>query len=279
MTFDAYARILTERLKFAFTWGIPVLSQDPNQGPSAEKFQQAIAFFESEIDKLSALSENVHGAQQAIDACKEYFLLLKEFPLDLLAQMEKAQLEANAAAPHIIKTEHSVAKRFCPWNDWTVDENGPRYTDTGDPQWIIDKTTNTPYLNEPKYLIRLKCFALIFGTVIQIIAALLKGILFLAIFATGLFANDAICRTLWPDSPDDLAANFAKSFLKIFAIPLYSTALAVTAVYGLFNPYDARKIYSGLESAYFDEWRLAPCFQSEASSHFFGSRIDQQGGF
>lgn len=278
LTFQTAAALLRSKLETALLLGIPVLSQD-SQIPSSELYKESIAALQQEIDSLAAAAENIEGAAEAIGTLQVLLNDLAEFPLELLAEMERGVRQSRAEIPHICKTETSTAKRFCPWNDWTVNENGPRYSDTGEPQWIIDDTTDAPYLNESKDLVRLKCFALIFGTVIQTIAAILKALLFLIVFATGLFSNDAICRYLWPDSPDDLGANFGKSFVKILAIPFYSTALAVTAVYGLFNPYDARKIYSGLESAYFDEWRLAPCFQPQATSHFFGSNISHQGGF
>ncbi len=278
LPFQTEAALLRSKLETSLHLGIPVLSQG-SQIPSSELYKESIAALQREIDNLKAVAENIEGAAEEIGTLQDLLKELAVFPLELLAEMERGVRQAKAEAPYLIKTEPSTAKRFCPWNDWTVDKNGPRYTDTGEPQWIIDETTDAPYLNESKNLIRFKCFALIFGTIIQTIAAVLKALLFVIVFATGLFSNDAICRYLWPDSPDDLGANFGKSFLKILAIPFYSTALTVTAVYGLFNPYDARKIYSGLESAYFDEWRLAPCFQPRATSHFFGSNISHQGGF
>jgi hypothetical protein len=73
--------------------------------------------------------------------------------------------------------------------------------------------------------------------------------------------------------------NCAVDTLRVLTTPLAPIALQLTAIYGLFRPYDARKLYATIERAQYGNFILAPCFQPLATHHLFHGKIDEQNAF
>jgi hypothetical protein len=56
--------------------------------------------------------------------------------------------------------------------------------------------------------------------------------------------------------------------------------LELSAVYGLFNPREGRKIFASLERFEFENiFLLSPCFQPDPTRHLFGSDFNQRDAF
>lgn len=52
--------------------------------------------------------------------------------------------------------------------------------------------------------------------------------------------------------------------------PIAIIRLELAVIYGVFRPYDSRKLYATLERAQYGRHILAPCFQPGATNHLFG---------
>jgi hypothetical protein len=55
-----------------------------------------------------------------------------------------------------------------------------------------------------------------------------------------------------------------QDLLRIVATPVAIIGLELVAIYGLFRPYDGRKLYASIERATYGNGMLAPCFQPGA---------------
>lgn len=68
-----------------------------------------------------------------------------------------------------------------------------------------------------------------------------------------------------------LKLEVAQSFLDLFRAPLYGIAMTVAAIYGLYNPYQGRRLYGVLEKglnrgqSFREKWYTAPCFMPLAT--------------
>lgn len=168
-----------------------------------------------------------------------------------------------------------VAKDFCVFNKWRVDHQSERFYD-GQPRHLIDESTGRRYLNEDKLVVGFKCFLLTIGTLpVHLIASSIKVLqcAFNAVFA---FIQPA------PHTGYNLKNRISDSLLNIAKIVIAPTVIAlleVSAVYGIFSPYNGRKLYASLERSYYGSFILAPCFQPQAQKHLFGGRIEAHNAF
>jgi len=134
-------------------------------------------------------------------------------------------------------------------------------------KWIVD-STGRKYFNEPKNTVRLKCLSLIFGTpFVHPIAAVVNALYRLFLLVT--FVH--FWKPLKGEraSLKNRASEAGKDILRLFATPLLA-ALPLAALYGVFCPYDGRKLYATIERAVYGGAILAPCFQPDARSHLLG---------
>lgn len=176
---------------------------------------------------------------------------------------------------------------FQPINSWRIDKEGEKFTesdiDSEDslledqesgsleiPKYIIDETTGKKYLNESQCTIRRKCFGLAIGTPIAHIPCGLLNIGYrIDKFITGSFH-------WWTGIVDDSSDPLdpIADGCRIIAQPLAIIGLELSAIYGIINPYDGRKLYASIEKAEYGRPILAPCFQPNPEEHFFGGDIN-----
>jgi len=67
--------------------------------------------------------------------------------------------------------------------------------------------------------------------------------------------------------------------LRIVATPLVLVALELSALYGIFRPYDGRKLYASFERMQYNHWILAPCFQPSPTNHLLGGDAKKQNAY
>ncbi len=171
-------------------------------------------------------------------------------------------------------------------NKWTPDLEGPQWPNFFVPENVnpeerardlIDESTGKKYGNEPKGTVRFKCFLLIFGTPF--------------VHAVALLVNVA-CRIVklvtfvhfWPNKDEkyDLSARKELAYNELLRVvsPMYTLiGLESSAIYGLFRPYDGRKLYATIERATYGNHILAPCFQPDFTKHLFGGSTDNPNAF
>lgn len=150
---------------------------------------------------------------------------------------------------------------------------------------IEDETTNLLYLNDPKNLIRFKCFLLatIGVPVIHVILCALQT----AVNVLNIFLDILKIILNGRENLSENLGNLTLNLFKLILAPLLVIALEITAVLGLLFPLNARKIYSSIERAmtndlfevhtYFNKKThknvhgnksvAAPCFQSKCFNH------------
>ena len=162
---------------------------------------------------------------------------------------------------------------FCPLNKWKIDEEGPRFMGENEPAYIIDQTTRKAYLNESLANVGCKSFLLTLGTPFVHTAACICKI------AYNIFN---IAQTLMSDEKKGFFSRLftiGKHLLNIALAPIALVGLELAAIYGIFNPYDGRKLYASIERATYGHYVLAPCFQPFANTHLFGGDINQKNAF
>jgi hypothetical protein len=162
---------------------------------------------------------------------------------------------------------------FCPLNKWKIDEEGPRFEGENEFAHVIDQTTKKAYLNESPSIVGFKCFLLTLGTPFVHTAACICKI------ALNIFN---IAQTLMSDEKKGFFSRLftiGKHVLNIALAPIALVGLELAAIYGIFNPYDGRKLYASMERATYGHFVLAPCFQPEARRHLFGGDINQKNAF
>jgi len=169
-------------------------------------------------------------------------------------------------------------KDFLPINSWTPDVDGPRWCENGSPQFLIDQSTNRRYWNEPKGVVGTKAFLLTLGTpFVHAIAATINA-------AEKCLKLISLSHFWMPADPG--ATHFkarlleAKTdLLQLIATPFAVLGLELAALYGVFRPYDGRKLYASIERAVYGHFILAPCFQPNPQSHAFGGDPRMRGAF
>lgn len=174
-------------------------------------------------------------------------------------------------------------KDFQPVNRWKPDLDGEKFTccpeHRGQARFIIDETTNRRYSNDSPGTVRLKCFLLTLGTpfVHPLVSIANVGYRVLRLVS---FAN------FWAQNEKETKYNFkarlanaGKDLLRIVATPFALLGLQLAAVYGLFRPYDGRKLYATIERATYGNFILAPCFQPDPKFHAFGGDMNKKDAF
>lgn len=169
-------------------------------------------------------------------------------------------------------------KDFQPCNQWKPDLDGPKWLD-GSPELLVDMTTNKKYWNEDKGCVRFKCFLLILGTpVVHSIAAV--------VCVAARIVKLVTLSHFWRDKSSEENYSFGARVLdagvdlkKILTQPLAAVALELSAIYGLFSPYDGRKLYASIERAQYGSFVLAPCFQPDPLYHAFGGNPAEKNAF
>lgn len=176
-------------------------------------------------------------------------------------------------------------KDFAIRNVWKVSHE-ERWSN-GEPRYIVDKSTNRCYLNQSLNNIRLKCCALTFGTpIVHSLAFVFKtlrlvsGYYFWSKKEKGFFdfSTRKFVKSNWQtrDDFEERLGQSVKEFSSIISIPFSIIGLQFSAIYGIFKPYDGRKLYASIEKAVYDGGCLAPCFQPSPHRHFFGGDIDKK---
>ena len=174
-------------------------------------------------------------------------------------------------------------KDFQPVNHWKIDEKGEQYRfglwDRPISKHIIDQTTNRKYLNEAENIVGFKCFLLTLGTPFVHPIALIINVAYRIL-------KIATLSHFWVEKKGETKYKFearlvdaTQDLLRIIATPAALVGLELAAIYGLFRPYDGRKLYASIERAVYGNFILAPCFQPMANYHAFGGDIDKRNAF
>lgn len=167
---------------------------------------------------------------------------------------------------------------FQPINSWKPDLDGPKYRD-GTAQHLIDQTTGRKYLNESKGTVRFKCFLLTLGTPIVHALASVVNMAYRIVKLVS-FSH------FWIPKDGEKSYNFKRrlkeagtDLLRVVTQPIAFAGLELAAIYGLFSPYDGRKLYASIERAQYGHFILAPCFQPDAEEHLLGGDINERDAF
>lgn len=163
-------------------------------------------------------------------------------------------------------------------NKWTIPDSGPKFTN-GASVYIQDQTTRKFYLNDSKKVVQIKCALLAIGTpFVHIVAAIIN-------VAVRVFKVLSLYR-FWEginSGPYQFKArmeSFGHDLVRIIGAPLILLGLEFSAIYGLFNPYDGRKLYATFERYFYEgQFNLAPCFQPDPVKHLFGGNMSEQDQF
>ncbi len=149
---------------------------------------------------------------------------------------------------------------------------------------LIDESTKDIYWNDSHSTLRLKCSGLFFGSLsMQPIGLTLNLLNKVAKIAT--FAH------LWNPSKEKYSfkariVDWVKDLFLVIATPLILLGMIFASLYGMtFSPPNGKKLYASLERLIYsggyhffkingdrnpNNFFLAPCFQPEATTHFFG---------
>lgn len=171
--------------------------------------------------------------------------------------------------------ETITLKDFNPWNQWkevkiphrdrvSEYDSGERHQDqsTGRIYWLQDKDT-----------LRMKCTALLIWTVVAHVVKMISRIG--CVFARPISDSRATLKERF--------INSGKDVLRIVVTPVLVVYLEMAALYGIFNPYDGRKLYASGERFAYNNLNIdsidlfgrfpsicAPCFQPNATHHALG---------
>lgn len=163
-------------------------------------------------------------------------------------------------------------------NTWKPDLDGKKWSD-GNPEHLIDTTTGRRYWNETKACVRVKCMLLTLGTpIVHAIASVLNvayRILKLISFSHFWMSKEEEASFSFKERLKDAGVDL----LRVFTAPFALVALEVAALYGIFTPYDGRKLYASIERAQYGNFILAPCFQPDPRFHALGGNPQEPNAF
>jgi hypothetical protein len=177
----------------------------------------------------------------------------------------------------------SFSEDFQLVNQWAPDTRGPRWYDAStskyESKYIVDQKTGKRYFNEYPEVVGFKCFLLTLGTPIVHLIVAVASVIFSAV--------KLLCfYHLWKPVEGEAEYNFKARMIDIkqetLALGKFLLApllLEAAAIYGMFRPYDGRKLYASVERTVYGGFVLAPCFQPEATRHAFGGNVDQKNAF
>ena len=181
---------------------------------------------------------------------------------------------------------------------WKVDVDGEKWEygeECGLPKYIIDQSTGEKYLNESEEVVRIKCGLLFFGTfIVHPLASVIKiyNLLTSSHFCDdkgkGTDSIDSVVCSHFGINKNGKKSNYnftarladaGIDFLRIIATPFSILALLFATLYGLYSPYDGRKLYATIERVAYGKAVLAPCFQPYPKSHALGGDINRRNAF
>lgn len=152
---------------------------------------------------------------------------------------------------------------FHPVNQWKV--HHPNVGDFIDFTYsvLIDETTSREYSNESKECVSEKCQKLTLATpIVHSIASCIN-------IAYRIVRLVTLSHFWWglnkeaPYSLKERTKEAGKDLLRIFTTPFAFIGLELAAIYGIFSPYNGRKLYATIERAQYGNSVLAPCFQPD----------------
>ncbi len=166
---------------------------------------------------------------------------------------------------------------FQPINTWKPDLNGPKWSD-GDPKHLIDATTERRYWNESKGCVGFKCFLLTLGTpIVHSVASLVNVVYRMKLVMFSHFRVDKEGEKSY--SFKERLKDAGKDLLRVVTTPIAFVGLELAAIYGMFTPYNGRKLYASIERAQYGNFILAPCFQPDPTRHAFGGNPEERNAF
>lgn len=177
-----------------------------------------------------------------------------------------------------------TSKDFQFTNTWSLDTKGEVWNagpDKGKPVFLIDETTGRKYFNEWKGVVRFKCILLIAGTPFVHAVAPIVNIGY-RILKLGSFSHFWVPKSKEKEPEYNFKARRKEALIDVLRIPaslIVAVPLTLAAIYGVFRPYDGRKLYASTERAVYGDFILAPCFQPNPKLHAFGGDIKKQNAF
>ncbi len=161
------------------------------------------------------------------------------------------------------------------WIKWEAGDDGLKGVDEG-PKYLIDMTTGRRYWNESEECVRLKCFLLtLFTPIYHLIASVVDVFYRIVKLVSG--------SHFWMDKEGEKSYSLkgrlkdaGQDFLRVLTAPFAFIGLELAAIYGIFNPYDGRKLYASIERAQYGTFILAPCFQPDPKYHALGGDPKQK---
>ncbi len=164
--------------------------------------------------------------------------------------------------------------------EWKESKDKEKWADCDVPKWIYDPTAQRIYLNDSKGVVRFKCLALAAASplvhpVASLFAqciALAKIVSFYPFWCEDLLEVDS--------NGKDFSIRITRYFVEVIRLifaPLVVLMLCSSALYGIYAPYDGRKLYASWERFLYGGSLLAPCFQPDANSHLFRGDKDKSG--
>lgn len=172
-----------------------------------------------------------------------------------------------------------ISGDFQPINEWQLQHNGPKWKGEDSPLYLMDQTTKRLYWNESKRCVRVKCLLLSLATPFAHSAFAIKATA-LRILKLGTFYH------FWSHKKGEKnyslksrAIDAGIEALKIVVTPFAIVGLELAAIYGLFTPYNGRKLYATIERALYGRSILAPCFQPNPKSHAFGGDPNKRNAY
>ncbi len=167
---------------------------------------------------------------------------------------------------------------FQPINTWKPDLDGQRWSD-GDPKHLIDMSTGRKYWNESKSCVGFKCFLLTLGTPIVHSIASLANVAYRIVKLIS-FSH------FWITKGSEKSYSFkerlkdaGKDLVRVITAPIVLVGLELAAIYGMFTPYNGRKLYASIERTQYGNFILAPCFQPDPTCHAFGGNPKKRNAF
>jgi len=207
-----------------------------------------------------------------------YFPPLQEIPYFTYYHLKQANYPRFS---HIIEQAFTnnnsdrnsiVIEDFYCSNQWSIWTNGPQTRNIDGvtlPLYIIDKSSNKKYLDQPTEVLRHKNLALALTT--PFFHTLASGIkIALHSFKILSFYN------FW-DEKIKFTASCKYTAIDLFHIvfvPFLLAGLTSSAVLGCFSPLNGKKLYASFERLQYGSGILAPCFQPDPTSHLFGGNLD-----
>lgn len=168
---------------------------------------------------------------------------------------------------------------FQPLNKWIEDTEGEKFEScSGEeiPKYIIDQTTNRKYLNESRFCVGNKCLLLTIGTPFVHAIAGIIAVAFRTLKVISFYHFWRVKTSEDHYDGKERLKDLGKCLLRIVLEPIAILGLELSALYGVLNPYDGRKLYASIERAQYGHFILAPCFQPDPTQHLLGSDVNHR---